>query len=217
MNNDISGEMIGVIRREQARRLPEITDENQDYVLDHWLFKDEPFLNELCLMLLVVQRHQLERNLIWLAAKLGETDTILSQQQYKENIRQEREECRKRDGWKKLCKKLKLESCEGFDAIEIHRLLVNSYKHHPLMEPDEELVSKLRIDTIINFASLPENDLIRERVANSIGLPGGATYCDIAEGFMHIVTRFFDRVQVQATFSEVRLDRVSFNPKDFAQ
>ena len=47
-----------------------LANEDPDYAYDQWLFTDEPFVNELCLVLLVVIRHQLERELLGLLARV---------------------------------------------------------------------------------------------------------------------------------------------------
>jgi hypothetical protein len=67
METGILKEVIAVIRAEQQRRASLLTDEDPNFAYDHWLFKDEPFVNELCLMLLVTLRHHVERELVRLA------------------------------------------------------------------------------------------------------------------------------------------------------
>jgi hypothetical protein len=49
METGILKEVIAVIRAEQQRRASLLTDEDPNFAYDHWLFKDEPFVNELCL------------------------------------------------------------------------------------------------------------------------------------------------------------------------
>jgi hypothetical protein len=137
--------------------------------------------------------------------------------QYKKNVHKTREELRRGKGWKKLSTMLKLESCEGYESIEILRLLTNSYKHHPFMEPDRDLVKKLRIDTIVNFAPLLESDIIREKIADLIDLSSSSSYCDITERFIEITTRFLASVQVKIELSKIQLAPISLNPKDFCQ
>jgi len=82
METGILKEVIAVIRAEQQRRASLLTDEDPNFAYDHWLFKDEPFVNELCLMLLVTLRHHVERELVRLAARAADEGEEISGQQY---------------------------------------------------------------------------------------------------------------------------------------
>jgi hypothetical protein len=69
MEMRILKDIIAVIRAEQQRRESLLTDEEPNFAYDQWLFTDAPFVAELCLMLLVTLRHQVERELARLAAR----------------------------------------------------------------------------------------------------------------------------------------------------
>jgi hypothetical protein len=88
-------------------------------------------------MILVTLRHELERELIKIAARIG--DHEISGQKYQANVEEERAQLRKKDGWKRLGRKLKLHELNGHDGskyVEALRVLANSYKHGPAMEPE---------------------------------------------------------------------------------
>jgi len=54
-------QMIDVIRVEEQRRAEPRADMHPEVTYDQRVFTDAPFVNELCLMLLVALRHQVER------------------------------------------------------------------------------------------------------------------------------------------------------------
>jgi len=77
--------VINVIKAERERRLDRLRDEDPDISYDQWLFTDEPFVNEMCLMLLVALRHGIERSLISFAARTN-TASVISRSQYQQNL-----------------------------------------------------------------------------------------------------------------------------------
>lgn len=211
MEIDTLKQMIAVIRVEEQRRASLLTDQDQKFAYDQWLFTDKPFVNELCLMLLVTLRHQIEKELIWLAARAVDDEEI-SDQQFYENLNQ----LRKTNGLEKIKDRLKLGSSEGYQCTEALRLLANSYKHDPYMEPDHKLLDLLELETGVNYAPLPESDSLREGLAAFIGLEKDAGYCDIAERFVNIAKDFLVTVQSRTKLSRVKRSPVSLNPRDFA-
>jgi hypothetical protein len=212
-------EMIEVIRKEERRRAVLLSEEDPDFVRDRWLFIEEPFVNEMCLMLLLALRHLLEREMVSLAARALDNKAEISREEYEqeiENLRIERKS-KRIDQWdmKKIEKRLNLKVQKGYKSIEALRLLVNCYKHDPSMVPDRRLLDWLEIQTGIKYAPLPESDSLREGLAVFIGLSKDATYCDIAERFLDIATEFLLSIESRTELSEVRGGRVSLNPKDF--
>lgn len=212
MEVDILKQMIAVIRDEERRRASLLTDQDQNFAYDQWLFTDEPFINELCLMLLVTLRHQVEREIVWLAARAADDGKEISGQQYYDNVHQ----LRKGKGWDWEEIRLKLESCEGYKSMKALRLLANLYKHDLYIEPDKKLLELLQMETGVTYAPLPESDALREGLAAFIALGKDATYCDIAERFVDIARAFLVTVQSQTDLSPVKRSPVSFNPRDFA-
>ena len=207
--------MITVIRTEEERRVSLLTDKDPNFAYDQWVFKDEPFVNELCLMLLVALRHQIERELIGLAARAADDGKEISVKQYQEKVKQLRKG--KVWDWKEIRNRLKLESCEGYASMEALRLLANSYKHGPSMEPGEDLLKWLNLETGVIYAPFPESDTLREGFAAFSGLGKGATYCDIVDRFVDIASDFLAKVQSRTTLNRVKRGAASLNPIDFAR
>ena len=215
MKPGILKEMITVIRAEEQRRVSLLTDKDPNFAYDQWVFKHEPFVNELCLMLLVTLRHQVERELIGLAARAADDGKEISVKQYQEKVKQLRKG--KAWDWTEIKNRLKLESCEEYASVEALRLLANSYKHDPSMEPSEDLLKWLNIETGVNYAPLPESDSLREGFAAFIGLEKGTTYCDIVDRFVDIASDFLANVQSRTKLSRVKWGAASFKPSDFAR
>jgi hypothetical protein len=205
--------MIEIIRAEEQRRASPSRDEDPDFVNYRWLFIEGPFVNEMCLMLLVALRHQVERELVELAARALDHKEVISHEEYELEI----EKLKKPGSWdmKKIEGRLHLKGSVNYKAIEALRLLANSYKHDPSMVPDKKLVEWLKIEMGVNYAPLPESDLLREGLAVFIGLNQDATYCDIAERFLSVATDFLLSIESRTELSEVRRGYASLNPKDF--
>lgn len=208
--------MISVIRAEQQRRDSLLTDEDPNFASDQWRFTDAPFVNELCLMLLVALRHQVERELVGLAARAADEGKEVSSQHYKEKVRQLRHKNSK-TMWEKINDRLKLKSCNGYKPMEALRLLANSYKHDQSMEPFQGLLKLLNLEIGVNYAPLPESEALQEGLATFIGLEKHADYCDIIERFVEIASDFLVNVQSRTKLSKVKWGKVSLNPNDFAR
>jgi hypothetical protein len=94
----------------------------------------------MCLMVLVALHHQVERELVLLAAPANVGPTIILEQ-YQGGVRYQREQLRKK-GKCDLIAKLNLKSlAEWGNSMETLRLLANCLKHEPRQEPDEALVN----------------------------------------------------------------------------
>ena len=193
MDTHIFREMIAVIRAEEKRRVSLLTGEDPDFEYERWLSTDEPFVNELCLMVLVTLRHQVERELVKLAARASDDGKEISPREYDEEV----QKLRKGRGWnwETIEARLNLESCAGNAPMKALRHLANSYKHDPSMEPDNDLLKFLNLETGDDYARLPESPALREGLATSVGLGKDAGYCDIVGRFVDIASGFLAQAQ----------------------
>jgi len=203
--------VIAVITDEQERRALLLSDEDPNLVDDQWLFRDLPFVNELCLMLLVALRHQVERELVGLAARASDDGKQITGQQYWARVRDVREQLRRRDGWKDMNAKLSLESCGGYESMEALRLLANSWKHDPSMGPDQKLLRLLKLKPEDTYAQLPESLALQKGLAVFVGLNNDATYCDIAGRLVDIADGFLVEVQNRNRLSAVKRGPIPLN------
>jgi len=232
-------QVIEVIRAEEQRKAERRADMNPEVVYDQLIFTDSPFVNELCLMVLVALRHQVEREMIRLAARLVDGGTEISAEQYQQNVEKERELLRERDRWKRMSIRLDVNSCKETKVLEALRLLSNSYKHDPFVKPDIKLLKLLNLrpdwpkkTTAIgdatsggsqspksprkkNYAPLPESTSLQEAFAVFVGLARDAEYCDITERFVDSVSQFLEGLKNRTKVRPFERRRVSLNPQDF--
>jgi hypothetical protein len=200
MDTSVAQNIIRVIRTERDTRLARFTTEN----LDLWTLTDEPFINELCLTLLVAIRHHVERELVLIAARVTSDSRELSSGDCWRRITIERERLRS-CGWKRLTAKLRLDLSADWDSsMKTLKLLANSYKHDPSTSADEELLNHLGLPLDVPYASLFESPGLKAGLAASLGLQDGADYCDIAEALLARVARFLTEVQARLVLSPVR-------------
>jgi hypothetical protein len=101
--------MIRVIRTEKKLRSDRRRQADPNAAYDQWVFSDLPFINEMCLILLIAVRHQVERELIALAARANGGSTV-PRKQYQQNVMDQRKRLKARDGWRNLIAALKLAS-----------------------------------------------------------------------------------------------------------
>ncbi len=211
MDFEIAREMIGVIRTERERRSDRLRNEDEDFAYDQWLFTDEPFINEMCLLVLVALRHQVERELVFLAsracAKVGPTVT---RKQYQQNVVSLRDEIRNKNGWKNLMETLNLESfAEWGTAMKTLQLLANCLKHEPTQKPDKKLLDHLSLPSkpvgplIVSYMPLPESGCFREGLAVSVNLAKDADYCTIAETFVDLANQFLESVRQKTSLAQI--------------
>lgn len=209
MDTNDARDMLRVIRDEKSRRAAERradarrSDEDADIAGETWVGEDVPFLNDLCLMLLVTMWHHVERKLVWLAALVTEDGQDVDDlKTYHVAARNERERWQKNRGT--LIEQLNLKSCDEWDgAMRTLRLLANSYKHDPSGTPDKALLDHLVLDTHITYASLPESDAFREGLAASLGLQRDADYSDIANDFLDRIDRLFADIPKKARLARL--------------
>src|SRR5882724_2801143 len=151
MNSQIAKEIISVVRAERKRLADQLTTldkEDHETAWEQWLFTAEPFINDMCLMVLVAVRHQVERELVLLAARAN-AGTTISGKQYQQNVVLQRGLLRKRDGWKQLSATLNLVLfTEWTTSMETLRLLANCLKHEPTQGPDKELLEHLNLPLV---------------------------------------------------------------------
>jgi hypothetical protein len=211
MDAQAARDMLAVIRAERQRRADALEAVDADWRWDQWAFNDEPFVNELRLVLLVSIRHLLERELVRLAARINANGKPIPGRKYWRLVEAERQALRRPGGWKDLAARLNLASFAAWHGpLETLRLLANTYKHEPgYAKPGEDLLTHLGLNPIIStrptvtYASLPESRRFREALAAHLGLSQDADYAGIAEEFLNIVQKFVDAVERQPHIAAV--------------
>src|SRR5215469_16128627 len=140
-------DLLKTTLRQRAEKAKELEHEDAGLAYERWKFYDLPFVNELCLMLLVAVWHQVEREVVNMAARVTQDGKMISREQFLTNLREERERFRKHKTKKEVIEKLELESFDEWrSSMKTLNTLANCYKHDPSKEPDKELISRLNLD-----------------------------------------------------------------------
>jgi hypothetical protein len=211
--------VLQVIRNEWEERLTRYESSDDPEADAEMRFIDEPFVAELCLLLLVAIRHQVERELVDIAARRAFNGREISFDDYRKQLPVEREELRRRA--EQLFAKLNLNSHpEWQSSMNTLRFLANCYKHDPTQEPDRALLKHLGLDLNLNYSSLSESDALREGLAKSLGLQtvgpwADPSYIAIVEAFIVKAEGFLAGVRAQPGLSPIKPERLSLNPDDF--
>lgn len=220
MDTQVARDMLAVIRAERQRSVDALEDADTELKYDQWTFTDEPFVNEMCLVLLVAIRHLLERELVRLGARIRSDGKPIPRKEYWRLVAAERDALRKRDGWKSLAAKLNLNRFSAWGGpLETLRLLANTYKHEPGdAAPGADLLKHLGLNPIISekpfkvlYASLPESQHFREALAQHLGLAQEADYTYIAEELLNSVERFVADVERQSHIVPIAPTAVRLN------
>lgn len=215
MRKQFFSQLVEVIRSEEERRREHLKSVESEEALDHWIFNEQPLLNELCLMLLVTLNHEVERRLILLAARVANSGQLMSRLDHETSV-QELEEMAPSKRWKQIEARLGVSKCARFDEVEVLRKLANSYKHEPWSKPSPDLKEKLGLPSV-NYAPMPESDLLREQLAAKISLQEDASYCDLCDRFVDLACEFMKGVkqQTKTRLSEIERSPVPLDPRTF--
>lgn len=199
MDLQVAKETIRVIREEAKRRADRLNGVDGDVAYDVWTFDIQPFINDLCLMLLVALRHQVERELVRYAAR-SKCGPTLTGEEFSHRVREWESKIGSNEGWKSLNAALHLNSHAEHRAMQTLRLLTNCFKHAATLKPDHKLLDHLKLPrkplepNIVGYAPLAESTRFQEALAESIGLPTKADYCTIADGFIDQAAGLLEKV-----------------------
>ena len=206
-------ESLILIRSERSRLDRRLADRDSDSAYDTWRSEDVPFVNELCLTLLVAIWHQVERELIHRAARVTVDRAPIDQSDYVRKIHENRKRVREK-GAPAIAETLGM----GWpDWLEALRLLVNCYKHDPETRPDEKLLRHLGLPArpneplVVAYAPLPESRLLLDGWTAFLGLAQEADYCTVAEQLITRVEQFMANVDNVSPLSSVKRGPVSLS------
>jgi hypothetical protein len=197
MDTRLSREVLNIIKSERSRRRELLAEADSEYAYDKWHFEDLPFVNELCLTLLVAVLHQIERKMVLLAARVTHDTAPISEQIYRERVRQRREEFRRKKMWH-IASELGL--CVP-DWLEALRLLANCYKHDPMARPDEDLLKHLKLPLsptaplVDSYAPMVESEFFLNGLAAFLGIGDSADYCAVTEELISRADQFMTDVE----------------------
>lgn len=215
MDSSTARKIIEIIKndRDVARDLLEKDiPEDASYI---WQSHYEADYNEMCLALLVAVRHQVERELVLIAARVPDDRRELDQARYRHEVENERKRL-KNDGWKGIIAKLQLETFSSWDSsMKLLQILVNLYKHDPWVTPDRELLSFLNLPMGVPYAPLAESQDVKEGLNAYLGLEERSNFCDIASELLDRADQFLAEVKSKTKRKKLKRHAVSLNPDTF--
>jgi hypothetical protein len=220
MDFETAKAMIDVISTERQRRSDRLRGRDPEFVGDQWLFTDEPFASDMCLMVLVAVWHQVERELVWLAACATKDGKSIGREQYEKNIHRERKLYLRDRG--RIIEKLALDEFpEWKSSMEALRLLANCFKHDPTQRPSTNLLKHLSLPLkpserlVVGYAPLSESSLFRGGLAVYLNLSKDADYCLIAKMFVDSADQFLKSVRQRTRLAQsvpCRVQRIEYPP-----
>jgi hypothetical protein len=218
MDFRVAREMIGIIKTERQDRLDRLKNDNQDEAFHQWADIDEPFINDMCLMVLVALHHQLERELVFRAARANRGFPMTWDQCQEGELKlQKRLSDRKSSNaaWSDLRANLNLVTFPRW--METLRLLANSFKHGLWQQPNKALLDHLRLPPkpegplIVDYAPLSQSRRFRSGLAASLGLANDADYCAITEAFMALIDELLWDVSQKTTPAKIAGSLIRFS------
>lgn len=233
MNLDLAARAIEGLRADRARVLSEFERDYSDADEDaraQWeadfVVGYVPFQNELCLALLLAIHHEVERDLVKMAARVTRDGRELSWEENRARVAHWEAEVRKpgREGWTRLYDKLHVDQgTSDATALELLRHVANSYKHDPWGGPSHRLRRHLKLEMarrpgdppdplppeLFPFGALSESGAVTQAILAALQLPTSGTYCDIAQEFL----RHADNFLANVTSRNPGLSRVGRHPK----
>jgi len=213
MDAKLMRSIIDVIKAEEKKRSKRRSKLDANLAYDHWLFNDLPFVNELYLMLLVAISHQIEKELLLLAARAGDGATEMTRAHYDREIESLLNK-KNAERWKTIEKRLSLQRSPEYTKLRLLRLLANSYKHNPFCKPSKKLLEEIDPETHVNYAALPNSQAIMRAFCGSLGLENEAGYSRVAEEFVTIFERFLAKVKGTVPLRPLERKPVSLRPQD---
>ena len=218
MDTDFFKQLIEVVANETERRAALIDADAWESGSDSWLFRDEPFLRQMFLLVLVGLWQDVERHLLSLAVRARGQGKLLSRQEYEDGLKQVVSELRKdkKAGWKKIADDLGFTASEHHSCIEVLWRLANAFKHEPTQRPDHELLRLLKLSEDVVYGALPESDAVRERLAIAVQLPGDSDFRAIVDKFVSTAEMFLRQLESRPNLSCIERRPVSLRPRDFA-
>jgi hypothetical protein len=213
MNTAVATAAIQVLRDEAQRILARFEADDPEQGYERWLWEGQRFIADLALSILLAIHHEIERDLVLLAARSRDNGRRLTVAEYQERVKQERESLKGSKGHKALVTRLGLMTLADWRSIELLRLLSNSYKHNPEAEPDSKLLAFLYLERGVPYAPIAESDAVRKGLLTFLDLPDEGDFCDVADELLTRSARFVaSAAAAQSNLSAIDPRVTSMNP-----
>ncbi len=195
MNTNLIRSLVELVKAEEQSRengRSSMTPDAADYQAT---FHDTPLTNELYLLVLLFMWHEIEREIVLLAAMSASQD---ASPMTRDDYRKEVERLGSLDG-KKRKKEIeqllpKLDN-GAWDLLDVLRLLANSFKHDPFDKPSGDLLKRLGLPKNMNYGSLAESGAVRFGLGKFLGIGDDAAFSEIVDAVRKSCDRILLMVQ----------------------
>lgn len=208
MNAGLIRSMLTVIAlEEETRESIPANEEELQFGYDEWREEHLPFVNSMYLLVMVSIWHYVERELVRMAARVGDPVSKISFEDYKHAITK----MGKPGQLKRLKGILRLSDYSEWNTLDVLRLLANSYKHDPFDKPKRELLEALHLhlDPKANYRELNQSPALCDAFCSFLGLGVEAQYKDVARSYVDIAETFLNAVRTNTPLRHRKGGRVS--------
>jgi hypothetical protein len=214
MNTDLIRSLVGLVEAEEQNRKnarSSMPVEAADYQAT---FRDTPLVNELYLLVLLFIWHEVEKEIVLIAALSSMVDNSpISRDDYSKEV----DRLGSLDGKtrKRELKKLLPLDRRQWDLLEVLRLLANSFKHDPFDKPNGILLKRLGLPENANYAPLSESGAVRFGLSKFLGIGDEATFSEIVNALRKSCDQILFVLRSGTRLRSFKHELVSLNPDTF--
>jgi len=215
VNTELIRSLVGFVKAEEQARQIARSSMSPDDAYYRATFHDTPLTNELYLLVLLFLWHDIEKEMLLLAARsTAQNTTPISHDEYGKEIRRlaslkgEKIE-------KELRRLLPALDAAAWKLLDVLRLLANSFKHNPFDKPSSALLTKLGLGENLNYASLSESGAIRFGLGKFLGINEEATFSEIVDAVCKRCSGIVLMLEAGTPLRSFEHARVSLNPATF--
>ncbi len=215
MDLSLINKFVDVIELEESRLRTTLSTIQEEAADDCWLFVYEPFLARLYLLVLVFTWHDVEKELICLAARADNNlTTEIKFDEYRRNVEDLSGKTNSQK-WVGIEQRLPIKRARQYNICRhTLRKLANSYKHQPFGRPTKDLIKELNLNADHKYAPHAESGELRAALCRKLGLAGNAGYAEICAEFVRRCDEFLTFVKAESRLRSVEPMPGSFNPDD---
>lgn len=216
MNRKLVKSLVELVRTEERSREDLRASMSPDASYYKATFHDDPLTNELYLLVLLFMWHELEKEIVLMAALSSAEDaspmTRDGHRQEVKRISKLKPEAKKRAAIEKRLPALDIRAWELLDVL---RLLANSFKHNPFGKPNRQLLERLGLPENMNHGTLSESGAVRFGLGKFLGVGDDVSFSEIVDAVRKSCDRILLSLESGTPLRPWAHERVSLNPDTF--
>jgi len=215
MNTKLIKALVKLVKSEEQNRERARKSMPPDAAYNQAIFHDTPLTNELYLLVLLFVWHDIEKEIVLLAALSAvRNPSPITRDDYGKEVR--RLEGLGQDKRRKELEQLlpKIDT-RAWDFLDTLRLLANSFKHDPFDKPKAILLKRLGLPGNMNYASLSESGAVRFGLGRVLAIGDDAEFSEIVDAVYKSCDRLLFLLRAATPLRSFEYERVSMNPDTF--